>query len=66
MKGLGKDSAASWAQFLSQALEHCCTQSGNLETAVGMYLTEQDALGTQVPKETPTGRLAPTPPLDSL
>ena len=48
-----------------QALESCPPLS-NLETAVGMYITEQDALWTKVLKENQNGRLASTPPLDSL
>lgn len=53
------------AQFLfltqCQALEHGRTQPSNLATAVGMYITEQDALGTKVLKETPDGRLDSRP-----
>lgn len=49
-----------------QALECCSSQPSNLETAVGMCVTEQDGLWTKVLKENQNGRLAPTPPLDSL
>lgn len=48
-----------------QALESR-TPLSNLEKALGMYITEQDALWTKVLKENQNGRIASTPPLDSL